>query len=83
MANVIDELLIRLGLDSKDFESGQRKAEDSLRKFSTNTEDQTKKVNAQSKSMGDGFNRAKTELIGLSSVLIGSAGMKAFIRPLG
>jgi hypothetical protein len=79
MANVIEELLISLGMDSSAFRKGAKESEDALKKFGANADGESKKINAQTKAMGEGFNKTKNELISLSSVLIGSAGAKAFV----
>ena len=82
MANIIDSLLITLGLETKDYEAGQKNAGNSLQKFGDKSEANAKKVNAQSKVMAEGFNKVKNELISLAAVALGASSVKDFVASM-
>lgn len=82
MASVIDTLLIELGLDTSKYQKGQKEAEGSLRKLGKTQEEQTKKINESSKTIAEGFNKARNELVGLAAAAVGARGVGDFISNL-
>ena len=82
MANIIDALVVTLGLDAKGFKQGQKDASDATKKLADDSNANAKKVEADAKKMAEGFNKVKGELISLISVMLGSAGVKAFVSQM-
>lgn len=78
MANIIDALVVTLGLDSKDYKKGQREAEESMRKFGKNSEAETKKITEGSKKTAEGFNAVTKSLISMAAIALSVKGVKDF-----
>lgn len=82
MATIIDALLVTLGLDVSSYERGQKKAGDSLKKFGDRSAEETKKIEAQTKAMADGFGRIKQDILGMTAAALGSKGVVSFLKTM-
>jgi hypothetical protein len=82
MATIIDALLVTLGLDVSGYERGQKKAGDSLKKFGDRSAEETKKIEAQTKAMADGFGRIKQDILGMTAAALGSKGVVSFLKTM-
>jgi len=78
--NIIDTLVVALRLDATEFEKGVAKVNGHLEKLAKTHESQAKQLQAQGKTMAQGFNVAKQELLSFFAVIAGSAGMKNLIE---
>jgi hypothetical protein len=82
MANIIDALVVTLGLDAKDYKKGQREAEESMRKFGKNSEEQSKKVAESSKKNVEGFSAVTKSLLALGGVALAVKGVSNFFTTM-
>lgn len=77
--NVIDALFVTLGLDTKDFEKGNKEVDQNLKKL-RETADKTAKDMAESgKRAAEMFTSVKVELLGLLATFGAATGLKDFI----
>ena len=53
MANIIDALVVTLGLDAKGFKQGQKDASDATKKLADDSNANAKKVEADAKKMAE------------------------------
>lgn len=78
--NVVDSLVIELGLDPAKFNKGQKDALDAFKK----TQDQAKRVGKEiensSAQVLEFFSRLKTQAISLGATFLGAVGVKDFIE---
>ena len=79
MANVIDALVMTLGLDTKDFDKGYKRSGEDLAKFKKQSDAVAKGVAEGGRKMAEGFSAVKTQLIGVLALLGASVGLKDFI----
>jgi hypothetical protein len=79
MATVIDSLVVQLGLDPKNFNEGQQKALDSLRKLDQEGHRSAKNTEDSSRGVMDAIGALKTEAIGAFAIFAGASGLKEFI----
>lgn len=78
MSSVIDNLIVTLGLDAKDFEKNSDEAIKKLQSVNLASAQNQKAINEHSKRMAEGFNRAKQEAVSLVSVIMGAKGLGGF-----
>lgn len=79
MATVIDSLLIELGLDSKKFNDGQKKALDSLRKLDAQQQKQHKEAERGNKRVVEGLEKATKALAVFGAVAASLKGYESFM----
>lgn len=79
MPTIIDSLLITLGLDVKEYKQGQKQAEESLKKFGKEADQQSKTVRDQAKKQAEAYKQVKDSLVSLVAVAVGSQGIKSII----
>ena len=78
MANVVDALIVTLGLDQSGFEKGQKEASASMKKTGEESTKRMKEMEANAKRAAEGFLTIKREVLSLATALVTSAGIKAF-----
>lgn len=74
--NVVDELVVRLGIDRKDYIKGQQEAQQSMGKTREASTSMRKNLDEDSKKIGEGFHFAKTKLLGFLAALVGARGIE-------
>jgi len=79
MPTIIDELVVRLGLDPKDFEAGQKKAADAFLKTKQAAASGGKEIEGTSKKAADSIDRVTKSALALFAVLLGGKGLKDFV----
>lgn len=82
MPTVIDSLIVKLGLDPKGFTSGQKQAAASMLKTRQDADATAKQLEAAGKRGAEFFNRMRSEALKLAAVLVGGAGVYAFVQRL-
>ena len=75
--NVIDNLVVTLGLDPKPFQQGQAQSAASLKKLREDAAGTAKEMQASGKRAAEMFSAIKTEVLSLAGVLLGTAGIGA------
>lgn len=80
MANVVDALVVTLGLDPSGLKKGEREAGASLRKMREDATRTNKDVEEVGKRIAQAMNSARNAAIGLFAVFIGGRGLSSFIR---
>ncbi|MFT9364846.1 MAG: hypothetical protein ABF572_04810 [Gluconobacter sp.] len=78
MANVIDSLVIQLGLDGRGVAKGAQQAAKSLDQVERSATRTQSAVTESGKAAADGFSRARTEALALLAVFTGGRTLKAF-----
>ncbi|MBV5295409.1 MAG: lytic transglycosylase domain-containing protein [Curvibacter lanceolatus] len=82
MATIIDALLVTLGLDVSGYQKGQRTAEESLKKFGQTNAAEAKRMDAQAKAMGEGFDKVKQDILSMTAAALGSKGVVSFLKTM-
>ena len=80
MASVVDELTVSLGLDASAFKRGLADTRANLKTTAEASTVTAKEMQAQGKRAGEFFSGIKTEALSLLGVLVGSAGLSAFVK---
>ena len=78
--NVVDSLVVTLGLDPSNFTKGQKQAAEALLKTQNQASRTAKEMQADGAKAAEFFGAIKTEFLGLIGVLLGSKGIEAFVR---
>ncbi|MBS1029452.1 phage tail tape measure protein [Gluconobacter albidus] len=78
MANVIDSLVIQLGLDGRGVAKGAQQAAKSLDQVERSATKTQSALTDSGKAAADGFSRARTEALALLAVFTGGRTLKAF-----
>ena len=78
--NVIDALVVTLGLDPTAFKKGTAETDAALKKTRENTDKHTKEMEARAKATAAGFKRVTTEVAALLGVSLTIGGFKAFVE---
>ncbi|MFT8480348.1 hypothetical protein [Gluconobacter oxydans] len=78
MANVIDSLVIQLGLDGRGVATGAQQASKSLNQVERSATRTQSALTESGKAAADGFSRARTEALALLAVFTGGRTLKAF-----
>lgn len=76
---VIDALVLELGLDATRFTQGQREAMDSLRRFEEQSVRSGRQVEAQGRQVMEAFSALKREALGVIGLFLGGRGIKEFV----
>ena len=79
---VIDALVIQLGLDSSGFKSGQKQAEQDLRRTKESAHQSAKEIDASGEVAARYFTRMRNEALALFAVFTAGRGLKDFIRDI-
>jgi len=79
MATVVDALIMTLGLDTRDYDKGQKRTEGDLEKLKKQSGAVAKEMGEQGKRAAEFFSSIKTELLGLLAVFGAATGLKEFI----
>lgn len=68
--NVIDSLVVLLGLDSSGFEKGQKQAQEGLKKTGDEAEKQRKRHESESKKSAEAFNTVRDSIMGITAAIV-------------
>lgn len=79
MANIIDALVITLGLDSSNYKKGQKEVGEGLGKLKENASSTAKEMELRGKQAAAFVTSIKNELIGLFAVVTAGKGLSGFI----
>lgn len=79
MPTIIDELIVRLDLDPRDFEAGKKKAADAFLKTKQEAISSGKGIEDSSKKASDSIDRITKSALALFAVLLGGKGLKDFV----
>lgn len=80
MANVVDELVVTLGLDPRQFNEGQKAALEAFKKTQEEVERGGKNVEAHGKKINEFFSTLKREAIALTAIFFGGKGVSEFTQ---
>lgn len=78
--NIIDELVVVLGIDASDYEKKQKGIEASLKKFGETSDKQTKLIAESAKKAAHAFSALKIEILGAIAAYGLGDGIKGFIE---
>ena len=78
----LDELVVKLILDAKDFAKGQKDATDALAKTKESAVVSSKAIEASALSASQGVEKLGRQFLGLFALLTGAQGIKAFLSDL-
>lgn len=79
MATVVDELILKFSLDPSNFDKGQKKTIDGLRKLEEDARTAGKGVEDSGQKMVDAFSRVTKEVLGLGAAFLGVSGLKDLV----
>lgn len=79
MATVVDELILKFSLDPTNFDKGQKKTVDSLRKLEEDARTAGKGVEDSGQKMVDAFGRVTREVLTLGAAFLGVSGLKELV----
>lgn len=82
MANVIDSLIITLGLDPTQFNKGQKEAANAFLKTRQEAEKSGKIIEDSAKKTADAISKVTREVLTLYATFLGARGLKEFIGQL-
>ena len=82
MATVIDELVLRLGLDASQFTRGQEEFQRNLRKVQDETGTRGKEIEAAGNKMADAFRRVRNEVFALAASVFAIRGLREFAQEI-
>ena len=78
--NVIDKLVVTLGLDPSGYKKGVQETERDQKKLRDSTLKTSKEMEAKGKQAAEFFSRIKKEVLALTTVMLGGYGLKSFIE---
>lgn len=78
MGTVIDELVVQLKLDPKQFDEGTKKSVAQLRSFEREHERHAKKIASNTNSLSQSFAVLQGRLLGVAALFMGGMGIKSF-----
>lgn len=82
MANVIDALVMTLGLDAKDYNKQSKRVEADMGKLRKSSDKTAKEMAAQGKHAAQFYRSIKVELLGLLATFGAATGVKSFISTM-
>jgi hypothetical protein len=82
MANVIDSLVVALGLDPSGFKKGSKEIIDTQSKTTEAVVKGGKSIEESSKKTADSISKVTREVLGLYAVFVGARGIKEFVGDL-
>lgn len=80
MANVIDALVVTLGLDAANFKKGTKETGDALKKTASESTKTSKEMEAWGKNAAAGLSKLRNEALGLLAVFTAGMGIKSFVE---
>lgn len=80
MPTIIDSLMVRLGMDTKDFDASRNRMGKGLRDTGTEAERTGKKLKGAGKDATDGFNSATSSAVKFLATIGGTALVKNFVQ---
>lgn len=80
MANIIDALVVTLGLDAAKFKKGAKETDEALDKTSKNTNKVSKDMEAWGKNAAVSIGKLRNEVLGLLAVFTAGVGIKNFVE---
>lgn len=80
--NVVDSLVVTLGLDAAHFRAGHVKVGEDLKKTKNDANAAAKEISASGKQAAEFFGRIRNEALSLAAVFLGGMGIKALVQNL-
>lgn len=80
--NVVDSLVVTLGLDSSKFTQGQKKLREDLKSSKESANAAAKEIAASGATAAQYFGKLRNEALALAGVMLGGMGIKAFVGNL-
>ena len=77
--NVVDSLIVTLGLDATNFKKGQREVNDAWQKARGTQLKNARQIEDGNRRLLEGFNKLKVEALGFLAVLVGAREIKEFV----
>ncbi len=75
---IIDQLVVLLGMDPAGFKKGQKEAQEALTKTREVTDRHTKEMEERAKSTAAAFGKVKNEILGMLGIALSVNGLKSF-----
>jgi hypothetical protein len=82
VANIIDELVLSLGIDASKFEKGRRQADDALKRPKDSAVKHSKDIESGNKIVAESFEKVAAEALSFFAVLAGAKSVKDFIAQI-
>lgn len=82
MANIVDSMIITLGLDPAEFTKGRKKAAAEMVKMKSEAVQHAKDIEGANRKTADAFNKMRNEALAFFSVLTGVRSVKDFVANL-
>ena len=82
MSTVIDELVVRLGLDNSEFAAGEKKQREGTKRVKDDAATAGKEMEASGKRAAGFFKSLRTEVLGVLAAFAGASGLKSFTSAL-
>ncbi len=79
MANIVDELVLQLGLDASKFDKAQKKTIDNLRKMENTQRKNSKENQKRLKETTEGYNKLRDAVVSFGTALAGVNGIKDLV----
>jgi muramidase (phage lysozyme)/prefoldin subunit 5 len=80
VATVIDQLIVTLGLDAKDFTKGQKESAEALLKTKNEAEKASKRMQEEAKKAAEQYKKVRNEVLGLVAALLSASAVKSFVE---
>lgn len=77
--NVVDSLVVTLGLDPAGWTKGQKEAVAALKRTETEATKTAKELEARGKQAAQFFSSVKTQVVALTAAFLGASGIKQFV----
>lgn len=77
--NVIDALVLQVGLDASAFEKGQRQIDTGMKKTRDESTRTAKQMQADAAKTAESFRRVRNEILALIGLVVGYNGLKSFV----
>lgn len=68
--NIVDALVVTLGLDASGFEKGQKQAQEGLKKTGDEAEKQRKRHEQEAKKSAEAFNTVRDSIMGITAAIV-------------
>lgn len=82
MANVVDSLIVTLGIDTSKFTKGQKEASAALKKTNDESTRTAKEMEFRGKQAGQFFAGIKTQVLGLAAAFLTTRGATSFVEKI-
>lgn len=80
--NIIDSLIITLGLDPANFKKGVKESDEAQKKLGQTSDATQKKLDLQGKKAAESFAKLRNEVLGLTAAFLSTSGLKSMVDKL-